>query len=140
MIPVDDTIIERTTSGGLHKPDWHDALAGASDSQLLNEASSKSNSLDESPQDSGTDSSVSVAGPLDPERRNKNLQWLRLHFQALNEVGNLVFNNADLWELHQYFFSPVYSAAEESEKGDDNDSVRLPWCLVQKPTDCSAWT
>jgi hypothetical protein len=47
---------------------------------------------------------------IDPRRRNRNLQWLRLHFRALGDVGRLPFNNADLWQLHQYFFSPPIEA------------------------------
>lgn len=48
-----------------------------------------------------------VHSPLDNSvRRNKNLQWLRLHFRSLSDVGRLPFNNADLWQLHQFYFSP----------------------------------
>jgi hypothetical protein len=35
---------------------------------------------------------------------------------SVNEVGNLVFNNADLFLLHQYFFSPVYSTADDADQ------------------------
>jgi hypothetical protein len=58
---------------------------------------------------------IQVRGPLeDPERRNRNLQWLRTRFRSLNEVGRLPFNNADLWQLHQYYFSPP--SRSESDK------------------------
>jgi hypothetical protein len=53
---------------------------------------------------------------VDPERRNRNLQWLRLHFRALGDVGRLPFNNADLWQLHQYYFSPPMEVANEIEQ------------------------
>jgi hypothetical protein len=64
--------------------------------------------------------STSVSN-VDPERRNKNLQWLRAHLQSLNEVGNLIFNNADLWQLHQYFFSPAYAINDEVESLGSHD-------------------
>lgn len=56
----------------------------------------------------------------DHERRSLNLRWLRLHFRFLSDVGRLPFHNADLWQLHQYFFSPPFyfadsSASESSE-------------------------
>jgi hypothetical protein len=50
---------------------------------------------------------ATVRGQLENmERRNHNLRWLRLHFRALCDIGRLPFNNADLWQLHQYYFSP----------------------------------
>eukprot|EP00751_Fragilariopsis_kerguelensis_P013414 CAMPEP_0170767472 /NCGR_PEP_ID=MMETSP0733-20121128/5773_1 /TAXON_ID=186038 /ORGANISM="Fragilariopsis kerguelensis, Strain L26-C5" /LENGTH=412 /DNA_ID=CAMNT_0011108625 /DNA_START=324 /DNA_END=1564 /DNA_ORIENTATION=- len=48
----------------------------------------------------------------------KNLIWLRSHLQTLTEVGNLAFDDADLWQLHQYFFSSVYNV-------DDNSDIEL---------------
>jgi hypothetical protein len=36
----------------------------------------------------------------------RNQEWLRLHYRSLCDVGNLPFRTADLWQLHQYFFSP----------------------------------
>jgi hypothetical protein len=62
-----------------------------------------------------------------PERRNRNLQWLRLHFRALSDVGRLPFHNADLWQLHQYYFSPPICQSEgtlssNSVVDDDNGS------------------
>lgn len=36
----------------------------------------------------------------------RNQEWLRLHHRSLCDVGNLPFRTADLWQLHQYFFSP----------------------------------
>ena len=65
-----------------------------------------------------------TAASVDSMRRNKNLGWLRSHMQSLVEVGNLAFNNADLWQLHQYFFSPAYTAEDElesEEKASSND-------------------
>jgi hypothetical protein len=56
----------------------------------------------------------------DHERRSLNLRWLRLHFRFLSDVGRLPFHNADLWQLHQYFFSPPFyvsdSPASESSE------------------------
>jgi hypothetical protein len=62
-----------------------------------------------------------VRNPLEnPERRNRNLQWLRLHFRSLNDVGRLPFHNADLWQLHQYYFSPPCYQSE-----DDNSAKEV---------------
>lgn len=86
-----------------------------------------------------------VRGPLEnPERRNRNLQWLRQHFRSLGEVGRLPFSNADLWQLHQYYFSPPVSATEESSiagvaasASDDgqHSSSRSPFSSAS-PTSC----
>lgn len=57
---------------------------------------------------------TTVRSPLEnPERRNNNLQWLRLHFRSLSDVGRLPFRNADLWQLHQYYFSPPFYQTDE---------------------------
>jgi hypothetical protein len=59
---------------------------------------------------------ATVRNPLDnPERRNRNLQWLRLHFRALCDIGRLPFNNADLWQLHQYYFSPPMQQTDDED-------------------------
>mmetsp|Transcript_30277 Transcript_30277/g.46218 ORF Transcript_30277/g.46218 Transcript_30277/m.46218 type:complete len:923 (-) Transcript_30277:375-3143(-) len=52
---------------------------------------------------------------VDLEQKNRNLLWLRSHFQSLHQVGQLPFNEADLWQLHQYFFSPVVCAPDSEE-------------------------
>jgi len=56
------------------------------------------------------------------ERRSTNLKWLRRHAQSLQDIGSLEFTNADLWQLHQYFFSPAYCGGEKGKSDDDNDS------------------
>lgn len=68
-----------------------------------------------------------VRCPLEnPERRERNLQWLRLHFRALSDVGRLPFHNADLWQLHQYYFSPPsFQSSEESSPPGDG-AARAP--------------
>lgn len=54
-----------------------------------------------------------VVNPFEnPERRNANLRWLRLHFRSLSDIGRLPFQDADLWQLHQYYFSPPFFQIE----------------------------
>jgi len=69
-----------------------------------------------------------VRSPLEnPERRNRNLQWLRLHFRALSDVGRLPFHNADLWQLHQYYFSPPsYQSDDETSPASEDGVARAP--------------
>lgn len=112
IVAPETAILVRSESGqNLQIPAWGDDLLGDEDSW------SDSESFDRS---SVSDSNLSInrsnsVSNVDPERRNKNLQWLRAHLHSLNEVGNLVFNNADLWQLHQYFFSPAYALNDEVE-------------------------
>ena len=44
---------------------------------------------------------------LDPDRKRKNIDWLCRHLRSLNELANKPFNSAEMWELHQHFFTPV---------------------------------
>lgn len=110
VISPDTAILVRSESGhNLQIPVWGDDLLDEEDSW------SDSDSFDRS-----SISEVSINRPtsvvvVEPERRNKNLRWLRAHLQSLTELGSLVFNNADLWQLHQYFFSPAYTVADEGE-------------------------
>jgi hypothetical protein len=128
MIAPDTAILVRSNSGhNLQLPSWDDQLH-----QVAEEAkadftqdswSSESDSLDRS-SCTGSSESLHNISAANNERRNMNLAWLRSHIQSLNEVGNLPFNNADLWQLHQYFFSPAYTAeddldAETEEKEED---------------------
>ena len=118
ILPTDAAILERSVSGNLQVPDWNEM---GQDSEIGTEAwSSETDSLGSSFSDSSHCSATVPAD--DPVRRNKNLQWLRAHFQSLNEVGNLAFNNADLWQLHQYFFSPVYSITDDSDASTKDDA------------------
>ncbi len=112
LISPDTSILVRSESGqNLQIPAWGDDLLGEEDSWSDSESFDRS-SLSESNMSTNRTHTVAV---MDPDRRNKNLQWLRAHFQSLNEVGNLIFNNADLWQLHQYFFSPAYALTDEGE-------------------------
>jgi hypothetical protein len=112
--PVDSAssaLLERTQSGTLGVPPFSEQYAG----EVLDwvDADSKARvSVMGSPT-----ATVPVPSLDDPEQRNRNLQWLRTHFRSLSEVGRLPFNNADLWQLHQYYFSPpVYPSDDSSDK------------------------
>jgi len=91
----------------------------------------------------GSSASLQNVVSLELERRNRNLTWLRSHLRALNEAGNLAFDDADLWQLHQYYFSPAYNAGdnldpeffdnfeeqyggEETKEGAQTDSTVAP--------------
>jgi Ran GTPase-activating protein (RanGAP) involved in mRNA processing and transport len=101
--PARSSLMEKTESGVLTIPAFANDLNGNIDEWLDKEWQKDlcAQSLS---------SSSEVRSPLEnPEQRNRNLQWLRGHFRSLNEVGRLPFNNADLWQLHQYYFSPPFS-------------------------------
>lgn len=109
LMPSNAAIIERTFSGRWQVPNVSDV--GGEQNGFL-EAWTESTAF-------GRPATVNyqVSGgachetPLDnPEQRNRNLRWLRTHFRPLIDVGQLPFNNADMWQLHQYYFSPPYFA------------------------------
>jgi Ran GTPase-activating protein (RanGAP) involved in mRNA processing and transport len=113
--PVNRALLERTDSGTLCVP----VFADSSDDLEL---------VVDDVQEAANDPSSSICdvqGPLDnAERRNQNLKWLRQHFRSLNDVGKLPFNNADLWQLHQYYFSPPYQHDDRSSTGTESDGER----------------
>ena len=121
LMPQHAALIERTYSGRWQLPNISDNEGGTQNEFL--EAWTESSAFGKS----GATVSYQVSGsgtgaghlesPLDnPEQRNRNLRWLRTHFKPLLDVGKLPFNNADMWQLHQYYFSPPYF-------GDDGDNA-----------------
>jgi hypothetical protein len=120
MVAPDTSILVRSASGkNLQVPSWDVQLQEAAveaddDHDGRDSWSSETDSFDRSSYTGSSQSLVNIA-TVDHERRNKNLGWLRSHLQSLNDVGNLDFNNADLWQLHQYFYSPAYSADDDAD-------------------------
>jgi hypothetical protein len=117
--PIDaarTSLLESSVTGGMAIPEFADGLNGNIDEWLDHEWQKDLSVAAATP-------AASVIDPLDNvERRNRNLQWLRTHLKSLNEVGKLPFNNADLWQLHQYYFSPPY-AADLDPDNTSNDSA-----------------
>jgi len=131
-------LLERTLSGTLRVPPIVQGLKGSGSHPRLAEAWSESGMEKTSKQKARI---LSLDKPqYDPLRKEENLEWLRLHFRSLHEIGRMPFNNADLWQLHQYFFSPI--AATESKSGiggttletdSDERSSKLPASNEQSP-------
>ena len=123
VLPVEAAILVRSVSGqNLQIPSWDDALKSIHNNGLFDgDWSSDTDSLDCTSYAYSSQGSLNDIQNISPERRNKNLLWLRQHFQSLNEVGGLVFNNADLWQLHQYFFSPVYNSSDDGDASVKDD-------------------
>merc|ERR1712125_288682 len=44
-------------------------------------------------------------------RRRRNAKWLLCNNSYLNELGQVPFDSAELWQLHQHFFSPIKTAS-----------------------------
>jgi hypothetical protein len=75
---------------------------------------------------------ATVQTPFDnAERLNRNLQWLRLHFRAIRDVGRLPFYNADLWQLHQYYLSPPFDQSDEDTMV--HDLAEADVCTIDAP-------
>ncbi|KAG7353807.1 leucine rich repeat LRR-containing protein [Nitzschia inconspicua] len=127
MVAPETSILVRSLSGrNLQIPSWKVQLE-ASPPEPKHEYGQESwesdtDSYDRSSYTASSESLHTVhvtAASVDNIRRNRNLGWLRSHMQSLVEVGNLAFNNADLWQLHQYFFSPAYTAEDDLDNDDD---------------------
>lgn len=114
FVPANATLLERSQSGTVRVPPivtTSDTLNPSEVVELWTEPGSEKKS--------GQPHLGAISGTVaDPVRRQRNLQWLRSHYRSLNEVAKLPFNNADLWQLHQYFFSPVGSEEERREATD----------------------
>lgn len=43
----------------------------------------------------------------DPSRKKRIVEWLSTNIQRLNKLAQQPFSSAELWKLHQHFFTPV---------------------------------
>eukprot|EP00536_Pseudo-nitzschia_multiseries_P007644 jgi/Psemu1/196088/e_gw1.181.26.1 len=124
IISPDTSILVRSLSGNnLQVPSWEaqvkeirEIAETDADPESLEECwSSEMESLDQSSYTGSSSMSFQNVAALEYERRNMNLTWLRSHLQTLTEIVNLAFNDADLWQLHQYYFSPAYNGEENTD-------------------------
>jgi hypothetical protein len=124
IISPETTILVRSLSGkNLQVPSSEAQLEEvpptAEAEQIQDSWSSEMESLDQSSYTGSSVSSRNFAVAENEIRRNRNLSWLRSHLHTINDIGNLAYDDADLWQLHQYFFSPAYDADDM----DDNAEV-----------------
>jgi len=129
IVAPDTTILVRSTSGkNLQIPSSDkqpEEVPPTPEAEPTQDSwSSEMESLDQS---SYTGSSMSsktnaTAGECE-RRRQRNLSWLRSHLQTLNDIGNLSYDDADLWQLHQYFFSPAYNAEDIMEDNAESEMI-----------------
>lgn len=116
--PVDKAavaLLERSESGTMHVPVFSETEGDLSEWTENSSRPARTSTLIQT-------SPSTVRSPLEnPERRNRNLHWLRLHFRSLGDIGRLPFNNADLWHLHQFYFSPPYPAAGETVNSNHDE-------------------
>jgi Ran GTPase-activating protein (RanGAP) involved in mRNA processing and transport len=47
------------------------------------------------------------SGVPDPSRKKRIVEWLCVNIQHLNKLGHRPFSSAELWKLHQHYFTPV---------------------------------
>eukprot|EP00537_Pseudo-nitzschia_pungens_P000623 CAMPEP_0172370716 /NCGR_PEP_ID=MMETSP1060-20121228/39217_1 /TAXON_ID=37318 /ORGANISM="Pseudo-nitzschia pungens, Strain cf. cingulata" /LENGTH=955 /DNA_ID=CAMNT_0013096073 /DNA_START=204 /DNA_END=3071 /DNA_ORIENTATION=+ len=124
IIFPDTSILVRSLSGNnLQVPLWEEQWKEVReieerdpDAESIEERwSSEMESLDQSSYTGSSSVSFQNITAMEYERRNMNLTWLRSHLPTLTDIGNLAFNDADLWQLHQYYFSPAYNGDENTE-------------------------
>ena len=125
-------MLERTLSGTIRVPPIVESHRG-----LIADVSLDVDSSAEGKSTSGIDGARSpfTSTLLDPLRTNRNLEWLRGHFRSLDEVERLPFNSADLWQLHQYFFSPALPPEERTVDTDSSlstDTFSSDECAEEK--------
>eukprot|EP00540_Astrosyne_radiata_P013904 CAMPEP_0116825340 /NCGR_PEP_ID=MMETSP0418-20121206/1909_1 /TAXON_ID=1158023 /ORGANISM="Astrosyne radiata, Strain 13vi08-1A" /LENGTH=379 /DNA_ID=CAMNT_0004453833 /DNA_START=210 /DNA_END=1352 /DNA_ORIENTATION=- len=102
LVHANAALLERTPSGTVRVPPIVEGIGESSDGNAIVQAWSEGIS-----QASNGSFPAQGSPQLDPVQKQRNLHWLRNHFRALHEIARLPFNNADLWQLHQYFFSPL---------------------------------
>lgn len=130
MVSSDAVMLEKTSSGTLRVPFLDDIVDETSSCQSYDN-NSNNVGLDLGATHLSTDSlCVSSNGkdrlefPVDTATKQRNMEWLRLHFRSLHEMTQLPYVHADLLQLHGYFYSPAH--ADEEENGGVHDGMFPP--------------
>ena len=111
-VAEDAIMLEATESGDAPKEQHHFTLRGLLDpaSMDVGESSYEPSDMNISVDDANGKSSPQSPPPAPnlsfDERRKWIVEWLCKHFQYLNELSQLPFSSAELWRLHQHFFTP----------------------------------
>jgi Ran GTPase-activating protein (RanGAP) involved in mRNA processing and transport len=64
----------------------------------------------------------------DPSRKKRIVEWLCSNIQYLNKLSQKPFSSAELWKLHQHYFTPVVneSGGNASPSPDESEDTIAP--------------
>ncbi|EJK47943.1 hypothetical protein THAOC_33304, partial [Thalassiosira oceanica] len=136
MVSSDAVMLERTPSGTIQVPTLADEQADNDDDSLSLSCHNSRHSLNSGSAPGGmmrrmSGESLCTANgsnrpetPIDPESRRRNMEWLRMHFRSLNEIGQLPYAYDDLVQLHRYFYS--VDSDEDGSAGGGRDECGMP--------------
>jgi hypothetical protein len=130
MVSSDAVMLEKTSSGTIRVPFLDDIVDETSSCQSdLN--NSNNVWLDLGTTHLSTDGLCVASNgkdrlefSVDPATKERNMEWLRLHFRSLHEMTQLPYVHADLLQLHGYFYSPAH--AGEEDNGGVHDGMLPP--------------
>ncbi|KAL7550044.1 hypothetical protein ACHAWF_013282 [Thalassiosira exigua] len=121
MVSSDAVMLEKTSSGTIRSPSFE---LDEDDSRRTLTSPIKNLPLEAGSVHASAGSLCTANGrdcpetPMDPAAKRRNMDWLRVHFRSLNEVGGLPYVHADLLQLYKYFYSPVGNGADDDDDGD----------------------
>ena len=101
LVVHDAVMLERSPSGNIQVP----VVDEKRERRLSDEVTPMRRVMSTSPVPGASAKKEDIS--LDPAKRKRLEEWIGQHITSLTELANLPFNDADLWKLHQYFFSPV---------------------------------
>ena len=101
LVVHDAVMLERSPSGNIRVP----AIDAKRERRLSDEVTPMCRAMSTSPVPGASAKKEGIS--LNPAKRKRLEEWIGQHITSLTELANLPFNDADLWKLHQYFFSPV---------------------------------
>lgn len=64
-----------------------------------------------------------VSSQPDPARKKRIVEWLCKNIQHLKKLAQLPFSSAELWKLHQHYFTPVVNESGGSVAPSPNPSA-----------------
>ncbi len=125
IVSSDAVMLEKTPSGTVRVP-----LLDESDDESSQGEKSRI-PLEVSVTHVSTDSLCTANGkewpemPLDPLKKKRNMEWLRIHYRSLNGMTQLPFVHADLLQLYRHFYSPI-DGDEEGSIQEENSTANRP--------------
>ena len=114
LAPTDAILLERTPLGDVRIPPV-DNFSPLSFSFEINGVGGNCRNNSKPPKALPENPNIHL---IDRRKSKHNLEWLRIHTEALRSLAQQQFDNADLFKLHQYFFSPVEATSNHMSEDE----------------------
>lgn len=73
----------------------------------------------------------------DPERKNRIIAWVNANTKELNKAATKPFDSAEMWKLHQHYFTPVVNESGGETVAVPSSNATLPGLTISSVPEVS---